>query len=162
MCSVREETGSSDLPSSLLPEASGGVGVPLGPALCSRKLLEELGSPWSQLSAPGGAGVPLVSALCSWRSWGPPGPWLGFCTVQGSGGRSRAAGGLITWPQHPLLLKLNPLAALTRAKHLVCHGKTIPQRSALPPAVKLISGLKIPEESLLAAVVAILKLQKSM
>lgn len=33
------------------------------------------GSPWPQLYAPRG----------SWRTWDPPGAWLSFCTVQGSG-----------------------------------------------------------------------------
>lgn len=60
---------------------------------------------------------------------------------QGTGKGAEPACGPLTLLQLSLLLKLNPLAALTRSQHLVRHAKNISQQSALPPAVKLISGL---------------------
>lgn len=106
-----------------LPETLGGLGggVPMAPALCPQRLLEDLGSPWC-------------------LAW--------FLHSAGVRGRSRASGGLVTRPSLPPLLKLNPLAAPTRSKHLVCHAKNIPQQRAWPPAVKLISGLKNSPKSL--------------
>lgn len=116
----REGTESSDLPST--SRDSGRTwGVPMAPALCPQRLLEDLGSPWC-------------------LAW--------FLHSAGVRGRSWASGGLVTRPSLPPLLKLNPLAAPTRSKHLVCHAKNIPQQRALPPAVKLISGLKNSPKSL--------------
>ena len=107
-----------------LPETLEGLGgrwgVPMAPALCPQRLLEDLGSPWCLAQ---------------------------FLHSAGVSGRSRASGGLVTQPSL-LLLKLNPLASPTRSKHLVCHAKNIPQQRALPPAVKLISGLKNSPKSL--------------
>lgn len=118
----RGGTESSDLPSTSRDSGRTLAGaVPMSPALCPQRLVGDLGSSW-------------CLAL--------------FLHSAGVRGRSRASGGLITWPSLPLLLKFNPLAAPTRSKHLVCHAKNIPQHRALPPAVKLISGLKNSPKSL--------------
>lgn len=114
---------SSDLPSTSRDSGRtwGALGgVPMAPALCPQRLLEDLGSPWCLAQ---------------------------FLHSAGVRGRSWASGGLITQPSL-LLLKLNPLTSPTRSKHLVCHVKNIPQQRALPPAVKLISGLKNSPKSL--------------
>lgn len=68
-------------------------------------------------------------------------PWKQAGRRQGTGKGAHTACGPLTLLQLSLLLKLNSLAALTRSQHLVRHAKNISQQSALPPAVKLISGL---------------------